>query len=324
MKKVSVTNFLGIKAALISGILVFYWPQIMSAQIESQTSNQVQLAERLPELAAAVAARPDDLSARGSYAQALFLLENLPAAWEQLSAGYQIDPNHSGMVQGVQQVFRSFAQQGLFTVGTPQQTLIDVLGSPHQSIDMPWGTRLVFAYLAVDLRADRIHEIVDLRGITETAFRPTEIVTVDLDGRGWQVGFREKTKRSVTAMYYLPGESPRQWQEMVTVERLIEGVAVGTLEEISTLMIQQIKSANPECKELLLETNDDSLIVAFEGLGQTGQPRTHQLVRLFRGQKDIHRLAYSIKGEEPPPREIQLKWLEIFQSAQLRTIESDK
>lgn len=330
MKNCFGSSLLQRTTVLIFGMLASGTPQIGTAQSEQQSSEEREqaertpLADRLPELAAAVAARPDDLAARGSYAQALYVLGNLPAAWEQLSAGYQIDPNHNGMVQGLHQVFRAFTQQGLFRVGTPQQSIVDILGPPRQSIEMPWGKRLVFAYWAVDLRDDRIHEIVDLRGITEAAFRPTEIVSVDLDGRGWEVGFREKTKRSVAAMYYLPGESVREWQEMITVERWIDGTGAGTMDEIATLMIKQIKSANPECQDLVLETNDESVVVAFEGLDQPGQSKMHQLIRLFRGPSDVHRLAYTVKGNDPPTRETQMKWLKIFQSAKLRAVEATK
>ena len=81
MRNFSVSNIPGIKPILILGMILFVLPQIGVTQINNPIGEQSQLADRLPELAAAVASNPDDLSARGSYAQALFLLGNLPAAW---------------------------------------------------------------------------------------------------------------------------------------------------------------------------------------------------------------------------------------------------
>ncbi|HAC90479.1 MAG TPA: hypothetical protein DCF63_07570 [Planctomycetaceae bacterium] len=129
----------------------------------------------LSELKAAVDTNPEDMAALGSYAQALYRLGNLPGAWEQLSKAYQLSASHGGVQTGNQSVMNSFKINGLFTVNTPEATILSVLGEPHHRLQMPQGLRLVYGFLAVDFRDGRVHEIIDLRGAKPTLFQPTDV-----------------------------------------------------------------------------------------------------------------------------------------------------
>ncbi|MBX3419502.1 MAG: hypothetical protein KF851_18010 [Pirellulaceae bacterium] len=318
----------------IVGIVV--WRVMFSGELDFHSANSLQAgqnppglnfnteksssADELAQLAAAVQANPSDLAARGTYAQALYRAGNLPEAWLQLLAGYQLDPNHSGMIRGIQDLVAEFTKRDLFTVGVPAETLTGVLGEPHQVVEMPWGKRFVYAFMAADFRQDKLHEIIDLRGVTKIVFEPTEIVAVDLDGRGWSTGYREKTKASSKTMLFVPGESVSNWNEMITVERIIGGTKAGSMEEIANLAIKQMSQSFPQSQQLLIEVSEESAIIAFEGIGPQGQTTIHQLVRLLRGPEDIHRIAYSLRSDTKPSVETQKKWLEIFQSAKLRTL----
>ncbi len=300
-----------------------------SQQLSQQSStaaldNPAEVAPTLQELAKSVEAEPDSADARGSYAQALFQVGNIPAAWEQLLVGYQIKPNHTGVLRGLEHLMFSLKHRRLFDVGTPESTLIDVLGEPNKVVDMPWGNRLVYAYMAFDCRDGKIHEVIDLRGASEALFRPTEFLDVQLDGRAWRVGVREKSKQSSSAQYFIPGQSIEDWQEMIQVERFLDAAVLGKMEEITRVAIEQIVSLKKDverAKHQIIEVTEDSSIVAFEDIGPVGRPKVHQLVRFFRGPVDVHRLTYRVKSEEPPSREVQEKWLRIFQSAALKPVE---
>jgi hypothetical protein len=277
-------------------------------------------ASNLAELKAVVDANPEDLAALGSYAQALYRLGNLPAAWEQLSKAYQLSASHGGVQTGIQSVMNAFKIDGLFTVNTPEATIRSVLGEPHHRVQMPQGFRFVYGFLAVDFRDGRVHEIIDLRGAKPTLFQPTEIVECDLDGRGWQVGLREKSAGSSSAHFFLPGESISQWTEMFTIERILDGAQAGTIKRLISVALEQIKNKTPDVQSSTLHEDDSSAIVAVAYSGPDGDAKHRQLVRYMLAPKDVHRLAYSIKGQQRPSEQVVDQWVRILLAAKLSRV----
>lgn len=275
--------------------------------------------QKLSGLEAAVEANPDDIAARANYAMALNQLGNLPAAWSQLMAAYQLSSSHGGIAKGIEAVWAQFTQQGLFSVGTPPASIEGLLGMPTQTLELKSGPRWVYGFYAIDFDAAGLHETIDLRGASEALFRPTEIVSVDLDGRGWRVGSRTKSANHSTALLYIPGENSANWTEQIEIQRILGGAATGNPREIAEKMTAQVKAAVLQSKSKILVAADDSVIIAVTLTApQSGESR-HQLIRLFVGPTDVHRLAYTTKGAEPSS-ETQMKWFEIFQAAKLESL----
>ncbi|WP_145167393.1 tetratricopeptide repeat protein [Rubripirellula lacrimiformis] len=277
------------------------------------------IAQSLPQLESAANANPLDVAARANYAMALYQIGNYPLAWTQLRVAGKIDPNHSGAAQGMTVLFKKFESLSVFTVGMPPETVIGLLGDPDQVIELGESRqRRVYAFYGIDFQEGRLHEVIDLRGATEAMFQPKEIVTVDLDGRGWRCGSRNKANRQITALYYLPGEMISNWTEQVEVQRIMDAAGMGTMMEIAESMIAQVLAANPNMKYQILDTQDDSVIVALELPELPDFAKRHQLIRLFQGQQDVHRLAYTLKVDQPT-QETQMKWLAIMKSANLES-----
>lgn len=280
------------------------------------------MADELPALQEAVEADPDDVGARARYAMALFKLGNLPAAWSQLREARRTQPDHEGLGEGVLSVLTAFERKGLFIVGTPMETIEAVLGPPDEKVDLASRERWIYVFMGIDFHAGRVHEVVDLRGATESLYHPTEIVSVQLDGRGWTCGYRKKMKGSTVAYYYLPQESLADWTEQVEVERILGAASTGTMEEIHQTLLQQVSERHPGARAKVLGQDDRSLIVAFALPAQPGFEKRHQLVRLMKGPVDLHRLAYTIKVDEPS-KETQITWLGIVKSASLNKVKAE-
>ncbi|WP_145352305.1 tetratricopeptide repeat protein [Roseimaritima multifibrata] len=278
------------------------------------------IAQRLPDLEAATTANPLDAGARANFAMALYQIGNYPRAWTQLRVAVKVDPKHAGAAMGLAALFHKFESMGVFTVGVPPETVTGLLGEPDQIVDLGDDRkRYVYAFYAVDFQAGRIHETIDLRNATEAMFRPTEIVSVDLDGRGWRCGIRNKADGQVTARYYLPGEMISNWTEQVEVQRILGAANIGTSKEIAAKFVAQVKAAQPKMEHQILDVQDDSVIVALELPGSPQFAKRHQLVRLFRADNDVHRLAYSVKVDQPS-EETQKKWLAIMKAAKLERV----
>jgi len=275
------------------------------------------VAADLPALRLSAESEPNNVAARATYAMALFKIGNFPEAWSQLIQARKLDPKHAGITKGLSVVFNEFEKRGIFTVGVPSETIESLLGTPKQKIDLGRGRqRWVYAFLGVDFAADRVHEVIDLRGATNELFSPTEIVSLDLDGRGWRCGFRKKKRGNSAAYYFVPGESVAEWKEEFVIERILNGADVGSIDTIVQKMATQLSAIDPDTKHKILSTEVDSAIVAIMLPAKGDSPPQHKLVRLMKGPVDLHRLAYTRKGDAPS-QQTQAKWFAIFKSAKL-------
>ncbi len=291
-------------------------PMAEEGKSEPQPPSLDELSQQLPKLKANAEAAPNDVAALAQYAMALYRLGNVPEAWTQLRAAYQVEPAHSGIQRGIETVFKNLEKRGVFGVGVPSETISGILGEPDRQIELTGRTRYAYAFYGIDFQNDRIHEVVDLRGATNALFLPTETITVNLDGRGWRCGMRKKAQKNSSASFFLPGESASEWTEQVEIERILGAAAIGTCEKIAELLIGQIKQVQPKAQAKILESTEDSIILTTMIPGIGPEPTRYQLIRLMKGPQDLHRLAITIKTGEPT-QAFQQRWLEIFKAAKL-------
>lgn len=299
--------------------------ELAAEMAEKPKLDREQLLAMLPALEAAVQQNPEDVAARAKYAMALYQVGNLPVAMSQLLEAHQMQPKHDGIHRGITVLFRAFESKGLFTVGVPMETIKNLLGEPDTVVDLKGRQRWVYAFMGVDFKNERVHEIVDFRGATEALYRPTEIISIDLDGRGWRCGHRKKSRNLVSASYYLPGESVQDWTERVDIERGLEGAA-GSMEEISKRHIANMLTQNPGATFRELATDADSATIAFVFPPNAQGLRRHQLVRLIKGPVDLHWIAITVVRDQPTV-EFQTRWMKLFQAAKLENVgavDSDK
>lgn len=294
--------------------------QIANIPVLKPANDLAAIAERLPQLEAATNDNPLDVAARANYAMALYQIGNIPRAWTQLRVAGKVDPKHAGVAQGMAAVFAKFTLMGVFTVGVPPETVTGLLGEPDEVVELGESRqRYVYSFYGIDFQEGRLHEVVDLRTATEAMFRPKEIVSADLDGRGWRCGSRTKGDGQVTALYFLPGELSSNWTEQVEVQRIMGAAGIGTIKQITEKLVAQVKTAHPNMEYQILDTRDDSVIIALELPGSAEFAKRHQLVRLFIGELDVHRLAYTLKVDQPS-QETQTRWLAIMKAAKLEAV----
>ncbi|HAC92778.1 MAG TPA: hypothetical protein DCF63_19420, partial [Planctomycetaceae bacterium] len=151
-------------------------------------------------------------------------------------------------------------------------------------------------------------------------FQPTEVVECDLDGRGWQVGLREKSAGPSSAHFFEPGQSISQWTEMFTIERILDGAQAGTIKRLISVAMDQIKNKTPDAQYSILHEDDSSAIVAVAYSGPDPDAKHRQMVRYMLAPKDVHRLAYSIKGQQRPSEQVVDQWVRILLAAKLSSV----
>ncbi len=288
---------------------------------ENEDSDAVlkRAALAIQEFQAAVEQNPNDVASRAKLAMALYQIGNYPAAWTQLMAANQVEPNHVGVTRGLDAMINEFTRQGVFTVGVPTETVQALLGEPSDVLDLKARTRWRYAHWGIDFSDGRVGEIIDLRGADKALFEPTEKISTDLGGQTWNTGFRRKEKGKSVAYYFVPGETISNYTQLITVERLLD--VPGTMEAIGRKLIEDEEKLVPGSMHRVLQPGEDSMILAAKIPGNPKSQTRHQLIRLWKGPKDLFRLTYTAVSEDDPSQETQQKWMGIFQKATLDRIE---
>ncbi len=274
--------------------------------------------DELKQLQAAVDSKPDDLSLQLNLAQKLFQKGSYPEAWKRLRGVHEKAPEDQGVLIGIQAVMDGFKRQGLLNVGVAETQVIELLGPPHQSRKMPWGVRHVYGMMAIDFRDGNIYELVKLLGATNELFDASHVIDFELGNNpAWHVGIRQKGDGLTTAMMFREGESIADWKEIVTIERFVGLAKDATMKDVFAKIEEQIKSVAPEATIYLDQQDDETTMFAVNYPSVDNLPAKQQVVRLWMGPRDVHRLAYTHQGEMPSQAEGE-RWVKFLKSASLK------
>ncbi|MEQ1829022.1 MAG: hypothetical protein ABL921_23870 [Pirellula sp.] len=282
------------------------------AALTSQGANT-----EIQQLQAAADADPKNVKAQLTYAQRLFEKGMTLVAWRRLRVAYEVAPEDPGVLMGLQAVMNDYKLNGLLNVGIAEQEVLNLFGKPHHTRKMPWGVRHVYGMMAVDFRDEKIHELVKLLGATDALFDASHVIDVELDGRPWRVGVREKADALSTAHLFVQGESIARWTEMVTIERILHAGKVNSMKDVLAKAQEQIQAVDSNAKIHVVQEDTSTAIFAVMFPAGSGQPGRQQIVRLWMEARDVHRLAYTHQGEVPPNAHAE-KWLMILKNAELK------
>ena len=103
---------------------------------------------------------------------------------------------------------------------------------------------------------------------------------------------------------------------MVTIERFVGQAEGRSTKDIVARVEEQVKASGTN-NLTLIEQDDATAIFAVNFPAREGQTAKQQLVRLWKGTRDMHRLAYTHQGDLPSEKERE-KWYRIVKGADLR------
>ena len=120
-----------------------------------------------------------------------------------------------------------------------------------------------------------------------------------------------------TAMLFPEGESIAEWKELVTIERYVGQAKGTTMKEFFAKVEEQIKASAPDANLFVAEESEEATLFAVNYAAHDGLPAKQQVVRLWMGPRDVHRLAYTHQGEMPSQAE-GAKWVKVLKNASLK------
>lgn len=146
---------------------------------------------------------------------------------------------------------------------------------------------------------------------------PTEWLAFQFDGRDWKPAERTRTPLGATEIFVLPGETPKEWTELVTVT-LTVGLQRGA--ELKAVLTETQKALEKECPAVAFETlfleKRDALFTWSRPNCKKDQKAQTEIVRIAYGRLGIHRIAYQARREEVPSG-LRRQWIDALRNAKL-------
>ena len=266
-------------------------------------------------------AAPDDLDCQYDLAMAYFHADRMPQMWAILHTAANKAPSHPKISKALLAYWRMFDEQGLFNVGVPVSDITRMLGDPDQTATNGKRKRLMYGFMVVETKEDRVHQTLNLRGLTNEHMSPKEYIDVALDGKGRRVGCRSVTQYTTLAEFVLPNEKVQNWSELFSVQRL-HGAAKSNqpIKAVAKNLLDVLAKSHPDRKFRFIDETEHSVLYEWKVTQQGDTPAQHELVRLFRGIDDVHRVAFVAKKPELSAEQHAM-WVKILQSAKLVPIE---
>lgn len=285
--------------------------------------NDGKNAEAVEALAQAVELVPTSADLRNKLALAHYHNKEMHSMWLQLREGAKLDLNHKQISNGLMSYWRVYDKRGLFNVGVSTDQVRETLGEPDHDFRKQGNAdhgRMTYGFLAVEHRDGKVHETLDLRGMKPEHFLPQEIIKVNLDGRGWQINYRVNNQFTATAEYTLPGQQVQDWKELVSVQRMhSRALAAPDIRVVAEGMMASLRKTNPDAKYSFLAESPESVLLEWTTAGNKDSQAQHEIVKLFKAERDIHRIAY-VKRTSNLEDVVRKQWIAILNAAKLETV----
>lgn len=245
-------------------------------------------------------------------------LENSQASkgWIELRKAVLLDPNNKRAAQDFMRIWKFFDQKGFLNVGTPEVEVLKVLGKPDLQKDLNADSRLIYGFMWINFRNGRLFALLDTRGLKKEFTRAVNTMEFQL-GPTWKVGYRMMNATNALTEYVTTEETVQNYKQLFSTQRLFK---LG--EEISAKeMMDRMKSILAKTHQIeewnVIHDGDNDILFEWRLVKDEQNPTAqHEIVRLIKGKRDIHRLAYVAKQSQLS-KEDRSKWIKELKSAKL-------
>jgi hypothetical protein len=280
--------------------------------------------EKIPEATKsfqdAVAQDPDNADFHIGLTLAFAAAEKPAEAWRELRKALELDDKNAQLGPALVASWQAFGVQGLFNVGSPAAAIAKALGTADRVERHADHERWIYGFMAVNFADGKLDSVMDLRGLNRELLRETDHLTLRTDGRPWRPGHRLVSAVHTTTEYVLPEQQVQNWQELVTVERLL-GLVNRKVEakQLMNSIRQRVQDMDPNVEWNVIDESDADIIYQWHLPKTSDRPPHHELTRLLKGQSDIYRIAFATR-EENSMQARHDQWVDLLRSAKLVSV----
>lgn len=275
------------------------------------------LGEGIQQIRAAIAASPNNLDFRVTLCQALAVDGQADAAWRVSREVREINKTHPAVAACLLSAWQAYTLKGLFNVGAESSDILAKLGRADRVENHANQVRWLYSFMAVNLIDQKVHSVMDLRGLDADALMTSEKLVFRADGRRWRAVHRRVTSSQTVTDYVLPAQDLSNWKELFSVQRIL-GLSAKLVKPADYLQSvrRDVRSLSSDAHFNIIDQNSQRAV--YEWHVPTTDERTaqHGIVQVLAGERDIYRVSYASRLPEMTA-EKRRTWIELVGSAKI-------
>ncbi len=236
-------------------------------------------------------------------------------AWIEVRKAVLLDLKNQNAMQQFLKFWSFFDKQGVLNVGTPEVEVLKLLGSPDRKQEQGADTRLTYGFMWLTLRNASLFAVIDTRGLEAEYTKALQTMEFEL-GPDWRVGYRLMNGTSALTEYVTTEETVQKYQQLFSTQRLFKLGKETSAEDMMKRMKSLIEQSYEVETWTVIDDGQDDVIFEWKVAASDKTPAQHEINRIVRGKRDIHRLAY-VTRKLPLSEADRKKWIDELKSARV-------
>ncbi len=236
-------------------------------------------------------------------------------SWIEIRKAVLLDAENKRAAQDFLKFWSFFDRKGILNVGTPEVEVLKLLGKPDSQRENKDETQLVYGFMWLNFRNASLYAVIDTRKLSAKDMVAEKSMKFHL-GDPWREGYRMMNSTNALTEYVIPPETVQNYQQLFSTQRLFK---LG--EQLSARdFMNRMKSLVEKSYQLeewnVIEDGEDDILYEWRVAKGDKTPAQHEISRVVRGSRDMHRLAYVIR-KQPLKSADREQWINRLKSAQL-------
>ncbi|WP_339727518.1 tetratricopeptide repeat protein [uncultured Gimesia sp.] len=295
-------------------------PKAKAAALEHAQRGQAFLKQKnwkdaIAEFEKAIELQPQ--SSALHYLLGVSYLEDTQASksWIEMRKAVVLDSKNKNATRDFLKFWGYFDRKGILNVGTPEVESLKLLGKPDQQRDQAGETHLIYGFMWLNFRGGRLYAVVDTRGLSPEYAKALKTMEFRL-GPPWREGYRLMNATNALTEYVTTGETVQKYQQLFSTQRLFKLGEQLSAKEMMTRMKALVEKSYQIEEWNVIQEGDDDILYEWRVAQSDKTPAQHEMIRMVRGKRDMHRLAY-VTRKLPLTEEDRSQWIERLKSAKL-------
>lgn len=236
-------------------------------------------------------------------------------SWVEMRKAVLLDSKNKNALRDFLKFWSYFDRKGILNVGTPEVETLKLLGKPDQQRDQAGKTHLIYGFMWLKFRGGRLYAVIDTRGLSSEYAKALSSMEFQL-GPPWKEGYRLMNATSALTEYVTAEETVQNYQQLFSTQRLFKlGEQVSAKEMMNRMKVLVEQSYEVE-EWNVIQDGEDDILYEWRVAKSDKTPAQHEINRLVRGKRDMHRLAY-VTRKLPLSEEDRSQWIARLKSAKL-------
>jgi len=145
---------------------------------------------------------------------------------------------------------------------------------------------------------------------------PAERIVFDFDGRQWSVGYEVDAGAQRITEFVLPGETVKNWKELVTTQVFPSAQDQKTAQEIVTGLQKVTVGRCPKAMWRIIQQSEDEALYEWQTTKCRGYDDQYEVAKIIRARGGLYRVAYANR-KLPISDDLKHRWIGLIQKARV-------